>query len=108
MKLFISREFAKKYPEVNLVMVEVRGVVVDKSEVLKTEDYKYKDSFAGQKLIQAFQKFYKDVKLARNPKPHHQTLYSSQAVFRICFRFRTLMRQVFSPYHTEPSFGLLS
>src|SRR3989344_653206 len=76
MKLFISREFAKKYPEVNLVMVEVRGVVVDKSEVLKTEDYKYKDSFAGQKLIQAFQKFYKDLGLgAKAGYPAVENLY---------------------------------
>jgi len=76
MKLFISREFTKKHPQVNLAMVEVRGVNVDKSEILKAEDYKYKDSFENQKLIKAFQKFYKDLGLgAKAGYPAVENLY---------------------------------
>ena len=76
MKLYISQEFAKKYPEVNLAMVEVGGVKVDKSEILKTGDYKYKDNFEGQKLIKAFQKFYKDLGLgAKAGYPAVENLY---------------------------------
>ena len=61
MKLFIASEFHNKFPQVNLAMVEVRGVSVDKSEVLQAEYYQYKENFDGQKLIKAFQKFYKDL-----------------------------------------------
>lgn len=76
MKFFISKDFAKKYPQVNLAMVEVSGVSVDKSEVLKAQDYKYKDSFEGQKLIKAFQKFYKDLGLgAKAGFPAVENLY---------------------------------
>lgn len=76
MKLYISQEFANKFPEVNLAMVEVRGVTVDKSEVLKAEDYQHKDSFEGQKLIKAFQKFYKDLGLgAKAGYPAVENLY---------------------------------
>lgn len=76
MKLYISQEFANKFPEVNLAMVEVGGVTVDKSEVLKVEDYKYQDNFEDQKLIKAFQKFYKDLGLgAKAGYPAVENLY---------------------------------
>ena len=76
MKLFISREFSKEYPEVNLAMVEVRGVSVDKNEVLTAGDYKHQNNFEGQKLIKAFQKFYKDLGLgAKAGYPAVENLY---------------------------------
>lgn len=76
MKLFISQDFHKKHPDVNLAMVEVGRVKVDKSEVLKAGDYQNKDNFEGQKLINAFQKFYKDLGLgAKAGYPAVENLY---------------------------------
>ena len=45
MKLYISKEFNQKFPEVNCAVMEVVGVKVNKDTVLTAEDYKHKDKF---------------------------------------------------------------
>ena len=63
MKLYISKEFNQKFPEVNCAVMEVVGVKVNKDTVLTAEDYKHKDKFKDNRLIKAFQEFYKELRL---------------------------------------------
>lgn len=63
MKLYISKEFNQKFPEVNCAVVKVSGVKVTQDEVLREGDYKHKDKFEEHQLIKAFQEFYKDLRL---------------------------------------------